>query len=57
MKDKDNVLTQLNEVDNMVMVFDQAVERKMSIDPQEARRRFYQIRQKLKFVIDRVTAS
>jgi hypothetical protein len=57
MKDKENVLRQLDEADNMIMVFDQSVERKMSIDPLEARRRFNQIRQKLKFVIDRVTAS
>jgi len=57
MKDKDNVLRQLDEVDNMIMVMDQSVERKMAIDPSEARRRFNNIRQKLKFVIDRVTAS
>mgnify|MGYP001248859868 CR=1 FL=1 len=57
MKDKENVLRQLDEADNMIMVFDQSVERGMAIDPQEARRRFNQIRGKLKFVIDRVTAS
>ena len=57
MKDKENVLRQLDEADNMIMVFDQSVERGMSIDPQEARRRFNQIRSKLKFVTDRVTAS
>tara|TARA_Y100001972_G_C7456436_1_gene233231 strand:+ start:414 stop:587 length:174 start_codon:yes stop_codon:yes gene_type:complete len=57
MKDKDNVLRQLDEADNMIMVMDQSVERGMSIDPNEARRRFNQIRAKLKFVVDRVTAS
>ena len=57
MKDKENVLRQLDEADNMIMVFDQSVERGMAIDPQEARRRFNQIRSKLKFVTDRVTAS
>ena len=57
MKDKENVLRQLDEADNMIMVLDQSVERGMAIDPQEARRRFNQIRCKLKFVTDRVTAS
>ena len=57
MKDRENVLRQLDEADNMVMVLDQTVERGMKIDPAEARRRFNLIRQKLQFVTDRVTAS
>ena len=57
MKDKDNVLRQLDEVDNMIMILNQAVERKLPIDPTEAKKRFLTIRQKLKFVTDRVTAS
>ena len=57
MKDRENVLRQLDEIDNMIMILDQSVERGMKIDPQEARNRFLTIRQKLKFVIDRVTAS
>ena len=57
MKDRENVLRQLDEVDNMIMILDQTVDRGMKIDPQEARNRFLTIRQKLKFVIDRVTAS
>ena len=57
MKDRENVLRQLDEIDNMIMILDQTVERKMPIDPQEARSRFLIIRQKLKFVTDRVTAS
>ena len=57
MKDKDNVLKWLDEVDNMIMIMDQAVERKMPIDPLEARRRFDQMRKRLKTVIDRVTGS
>jgi|TARA_B100000519_G_C14159768_1_gene398686 hypothetical protein len=57
MKDKDNVLKWLDEVDNMIMIMDQAVERKMPIDPLEARRRFNQMRKRLKTVIDRVTGS
>ncbi len=57
MKDKDNVLRQLDEVDNMIMIIDQSVERGAKIDPSEARRRFHTIRKKLKFVTDRVTAS
>ena len=57
MKDRENVLRQLDEVDNMIMILDQTVDRGMKIDPQEARNIFLTIRQKLKFVIDRVTAS
>ena len=57
MKDKDNVLRWLDEVDNAIMILDQAVERKMSIDPTEARNRFRNMRQKLKVITDRVTAS
>jgi len=57
MKDRENVLRQLDEIDNMIMIIDQAVERGMKIDPIEARNRFKQLRQKLKFVTDRVTSS
>ena len=57
MKDRENVLRQLDEVDNMVMILSQAVERGMKIDPLEAQNRFKTMRQKLKFVTDRVTAS
>ena len=57
MKDRENVLRQLDEIDNMIMIIDQSVERGMKIDPSEARNRFNLIRQKLKFVTDRVTAS
>ena len=57
MKDRENVLRQLDEADNMVMILDQAVKNGNKIDPLEARTRFNTIRQKLKFVTDRVTAS
>ena len=57
MKDRENVLRQLDEVDNMIMVLDQSVERGLKIEPREARRRFHLIRQKLQLVTDRVTAS
>ena len=57
MKDRENVLRQLDEVDNMIMILDQVVDRGLKIDPLEARNRFRTIRQKLKFVTDRVTAS
>ena len=57
MKDKENVLRRLDEADNMVMIMDQAVERGMKIEPDEARRRFNEIRQRLQFITDRVTAS
>tara|TARA_A100001515_G_C4474605_1_gene178028 strand:+ start:31 stop:204 length:174 start_codon:yes stop_codon:yes gene_type:complete len=57
MKDRENVLRQLDEIDNMLMIIDQTVERGMKIEPAEARRRFRVLRSKVKFVIDRVTAS
>lgn len=57
MKDRENVLRLLDEVDNMVMILDSAVERKMPIDPAEARNRFRQMRHKLQIITDRVTAS
>tara|TARA_Y100000004_G_scaffold175579_1_gene215325 strand:+ start:333 stop:506 length:174 start_codon:yes stop_codon:yes gene_type:complete len=57
MKDRENVLRQLDEIDNMIMIIDQAVEKGRPIDPTEARNRFLQIRQKLKFVTNRVSAS
>ena len=57
MKDKDNVLRWLDEIDNMVMIIDQAVSKKQPIDPREARNRFHTIRKKIKVITDRVTAS
>ena len=57
MKDRQNTLRQLDEVDNMIMILDQTVERGMAIDPAEFRRRCRLIRQKLQLVTDRVTAS
>ena len=57
MKDRDNVLKWLDEVDNMVMIMDQVVERGMKLDPMEARQRFRTMRQKLQVITDRVTAS
>ena len=57
MKDRDNVLRQLDEVDNIIMILNQAVRNGNPIDPNEAMNRFRAVRQKLKFVTDRVTAS
>jgi len=57
MKDRDNCLRWLDEVDNMISVFDNAVKNQQPIDPMEARNRFQIIRKKLATVIDRVTAS
>lgn len=57
MKDRDNVLRQLDEVDNIIMILNQAVRNGNPIDPNEAMNRFRTVRQKLKFVTDRVTAS
>ena len=57
MKDRENVLRRLDEADNMIMILNQAVGRGLPIDPVEAKNRFRILRQKLKFVTDRVTAS
>jgi phosphomevalonate kinase len=57
MKDRDNVLRQLDDVDNMVMIIEQAVKNGRSIDPIEIRNRLNTIRKKLQFVTDRCTAS
>jgi len=57
MRDKENVLRLLDEVDNMVMILDQTVERKLPIDPVEARSRFTQMRRKLQYITDRVSSS
>jgi len=57
MKDRENVLRQLDEVDNMIAIIDQSVERGLKIEPQEARNRFRLIRKKLQFITDRCTAS
>ena len=57
MKDRDNVLRWLDEIDNMIMILNQSVERNMPIDPTDVRNRFAQIRQKLATITDRVTGS
>jgi len=56
-KDRDNVLRLLDEVDNMIMILDSSVDRGMKIDPVEARNRFRTIRQKLATITDRVSGS
>jgi len=57
MKDRDNVLRRLDEIDNMIMVMHQSIERNNPINPMDAKMRFANIRKMLKFVTDRVTAS
>jgi len=57
MKDKDNVLRLLDEVDNMIMIMNQSIERKMPLDPIDVRNRFANIRQKLATITDRVSGS
>tara|TARA_R110001592_G_scaffold228556_2_gene485078 strand:- start:514 stop:687 length:174 start_codon:yes stop_codon:yes gene_type:complete len=57
MKDRENVLRQLDEADNMIMIIQQSVERGLKINPLDVQNRFKTIRQKLKFITDRVTAS
>ena len=57
MKDRDNVLRMLDDIDNMIMIMEQAVEKRAPIDPIDARTRFSQIRQKLSIITDRVMGS
>ena len=57
MKDKDNVLRLLDEVDNMIMIMNQSIERNMPLDPIDVRTRFANIRQKLATITDRVSGS
>ena len=57
MKDRENVLRLLDEVDNMIMILGTSVDRGMKIDPVEARNRFRTIRQKLATITDRVSGS
>jgi len=57
MKDKDNVLRLLDEIDNMISILHSSVERKMPIDPIDAKTRFGQIRKKLATITDRVSGS
>jgi len=57
MKDRDNVLRLLDEIDNTIMILNQSIERNMPIDPMDAKMRFAQLRQKLATITDRVTAS
>ena len=56
MKDKDNVLRELDEADNMLFILTDLAQ-KRAIDTNEAVRRFKEIRSKLKFVADRVSLS
>ena len=54
MKDRENVLRQLDEADNMIMIFDQAVERGMKIDTNDFIERLKRMRQKVQFAIDNI---
>ena len=56
MKDKDNVLRALDEADNMIYIL-QDLAKKQAVDTNEAVRRLAVIRQKMKFVADRVSLS
>ena len=56
MRDKDNVLRELDEMDNMVFILTDLAQ-KRSVDTNEAVRRLKEIRAKIKFVQDRVSIS
>ncbi len=56
MKDKDNVLRSLDEIDNMLMILTDLAKRQ-AIETNEAVRRLKVIRAKVQFVTDRVIIS
>ena len=56
MKDKDNVLRELDDIDNMVFILGDLAS-KQAVDTNEAVRRLRVIRGKLKYVTDRVSLS
>jgi len=56
MKDRENVLRELDEIDNMVFILTDLAQ-KRSVDTNEAVRRLKEIRAKIKFVQDRVSLS
>ena len=56
MKDRENVLRELDEVDNMIFILADLAQ-KRSVDTNEAVRRLREIRANLKFVTDRVSIS
>ena len=53
-KNPQNVLRQLDEADNMIMVLQDVIRRGLKIDPEEAQRRFSEIRKKIKFAQDNI---
>ena len=56
MKDRENVLRELDEIDNMVFILTDLAQ-KRSVDTNEAVRRLREISAKRKFVTDRVSIS
>ena len=56
MKDKDNVLRRLDEADNMAMILVDLAGKK-AVDTNEAVRRLNEIRNRIKFAMDRISLS
>jgi hypothetical protein len=55
-KDKDNVLRRLDEADNMAGVLSELASRK-AVDTNEAVRRLNEIRNRIKFAMERISIS
>jgi len=53
-KNAPQVKIQLDEADNMIMILQDIIRRGMKIDPQEAQRRFSEVRKKIKFAADNI---
>jgi len=53
-KNAPQVKIQLDEADNMIMILQDIIRRGMKIDPQEAQRRFSEVRKKIKFASDNI---
>lgn len=56
MKDKDNVLRRLDEAEDMARILIDLAQRK-AVDTNEAVRRLQEIRNRIRFVTERVTVS
>ena len=56
MKDKDNVLRQLDEADNMIQILVDLANKK-AVDTTEAVRRLNEIRRRIRFTMQRVQIS
>ncbi len=53
-KNPQTVKGRLDEADNMLQILQDSVRRGLAIDPDEAQRRFAEIRRRIKFALDNI---